>query len=266
VKYERSNRTGNEFDAEMLQELGEQPGIRHFDIAPRDRDRATTIFTVTPVSVFDVNASFFYGHDKYPETTYGLQDNKNNGYTVGFDVVPNAMVNFGLNYGREKYDTYQASRTANPPPDPTFTDARRDWNNTVNDKVNTFSTNLNLVKAIARTDIRIGYDVSDGATNYTYGLVANTTLAAPVQYITQPKNRLDVAKVDVQYFVRQNLALGVAYWYEDWTVKDFALDPGIIDALVVRNPTNNALTGFYTGYSNAPYTANTFFMRMRYLW
>lgn len=266
VKYERSNRTGNELDLDMLTELGEQPGIRHFDIAPRDRNRVTGTFTVTPKPIFDVNASIFYGHDKYPETTYGLQDNKNNGYTVGFDVVPNAIVNFGLNVGQEKYDTYQTSRTSNPAPDPTFTDARRDWNDTINDKVNTFSVNLNLVKAIRKTDIRFGYDVSDGNTNYTYGLVANTTLTAPVQYGTQPKNRLDVGKVDVQYFVRQNLALGVAYWYENWKVQDFALDPAVIDTLIVRNPANNALTGFYTGYANAPYKANTFFVRMRYLW
>jgi MtrB/PioB family decaheme-associated outer membrane protein len=263
IKYERSNRTGNEFDEQMLRELGEQPGIRHFDIAPRDRDRVTGTFTVTPTSIVDVNASISYGHDKYPETTYGLQDSKVNGYTVGFDLVPNAIVNFGLNFGREKYDTYQASRTSNPAPDPTFTDARRDWNNTINDKVNTFSANLDLVKAIKRTDIRFGYDISDGNTNYTYGLVPNTTLAAPVQYATQPKNRLDVGKVDVQYFIRANLALGAAYWYENWKVQDFALAPAIIDTLIVRNPTNNALTGFYTGYAYEPYKANTFFLRMR---
>jgi MtrB/PioB family decaheme-associated outer membrane protein len=266
VKYERSNRTGNEFDEEMLRELGEQPGIRHYDIAPRDRDRVTGTFTVTPMTIFDVNASIFYGHDKYPETTYGLQDNKNQGYTLGFDLVPNAKVNFGLNYGREKYDTFQASRTSNPLPDPTFSDARRDWNDTINDKVNTFSANLSLDKAITKTDIRLGYDISDGNTNYIYGLVANTTLPAPVQYGTQPKNRMDVAKVDVQYYVRPNLALGAAYWYENWKVQDFALDPAIIDALIVRNPATNALTGFYTGYANEPYKANTFFLRMRYLW
>jgi len=185
---------------------------------------------------------------------------------VGFDIVPNATVNFGLNYGQEKYDTLQASRTSNPAPDPTFSDPRRDWTNTINDKVNTFSTNLSLDKAIPRTDIRLGYDISDGNTNYTYGLVANTTLPTPVQYGTQPKNRLDVGKVDVQYYVRKNLALGAAYWYENWKVQDFALDPAIIDDLIVRNPTSNALTGFYTGYANEPYKAHTFWLRMRYLW
>ncbi len=266
VKYERSNRTADRFDQAILDEIGEQPGVRHYDIAPRDRDRVTGTFTVTPKPVFDVTASIFYGHDNYPETVYGLQDNKNKGYTVGFDVVPNAMVNVGVNFGQEEYDTFQTSRTSNPAPDPTFTDPRRDWSNTINDTVNTYDVTLNLVKAIARTDIRVSYDVSDGNTNYVYGLVPNTTLTAPVQYATQPANRLDVGRVDVQYFVRANIALGAAYWYEQWRVQDFALDPAVIDALVVRNPTNNALTGFYTGYANEPYKANTVFVRMTYLW
>jgi MtrB/PioB family decaheme-associated outer membrane protein len=266
VKYERATRTSNGFDQDILVELGEQPGMRHYDIAPRDRNRVTATFTVSPKPVFDVNGSLFYGHDSYPETTYGLQDNKNQGWTLGFDIVPSAMVNFGLSYGQEKYDTLQASRTSNPAPDPTFNDPRRDWNDTINDKTNTFSTSLNLIKAIKRTDIRFSYDISDGATNYTYGLVPNTTLTAPVQYLTQPTNRLDVGRVDVNYFVRANVSLGAAYWYENWKVQDFALDPAVINNLIVRNPTSNALTGFYTGYANEPYKANTFFVKMSYLW
>ena len=268
VKYEHAARKGNGFDEELLTEIGEQTGMRHYDIAPRDRNRVTTLFTVTPTSIFDVNASYFYGHDNYPDTVFGLQDNKNRGWTAGFDVVPNAMVNFGLSYGQEKYDTFQYSRTSNPlsATDQTFLDPRRDWSDTINDKVNTFSANLNLVKAIKKTDIRFLYDISDGNTNYYYGLASNTTIATPVQYTTQPTSRLDVGRVDAQYFVRANLALGVAYWYEQWKTQDFALNPAIIDTLVVRNPTNNALTGFYTGYANEPYKANTFFVRMTYLW
>src|SRR5215471_12877256 len=63
VKYEHSKRTASGFDQDILVEIGEQPGMRHYDIAPRDRNRVTGTFTVTPKPVFDVNASIFYGHD-----------------------------------------------------------------------------------------------------------------------------------------------------------------------------------------------------------
>ena len=286
LKYEHSSRTAKDFTDEMLLEIGEQVGMRYFDISPRDRNRVTGIFNVTPVAKLDVNASVFYGHDTYPATapvetmnptgeTFGLRDNKNKGYTLGFDVIPNAVVSFGANFGQEKYDTFQYSRTSNPynpngtPPDVTFVDPRRDWNDTINDKTNTYSVYLNLTKAIEKTDIRLGYDVSDGNTLYTYGLVPNTTIAAPLSYNTQPKNKLEVFKLDANYFIRPNVALGAAYWYENWSVADFGLDPGVLNGNIVRNPNSNppnALTGFYSGYSNDPYKANTFFVRMRYLW
>src|SRR5262249_15225327 len=147
----------------------------------------------------------------------------NNGYSVGFDIVPNAIVSLGLNYGFEKYTTFQWSRTANPltPTDPGFLDPRRDWNLDTSDKVNTLSANVDLIKAMTKTDIRLSDDLSDGATNYVYGLAPVTTLAAPVPYNTQPRNRIEVAKADVQYFIRVNVAIGVAYWYEHYKVQDF---------------------------------------------
>jgi MtrB/PioB family decaheme-associated outer membrane protein len=38
TKYEYSTRTGSGFDAHLLEEVGEQPDTRHFDIADRDRN------------------------------------------------------------------------------------------------------------------------------------------------------------------------------------------------------------------------------------
>jgi len=261
LKYEYSKRTGTGFDEELLTEIGEHAELRHYDIAPRDRDRVTALLTITPVGFLDLNGSLSTGHDKYPDSYFGLRDNKNNGYSVGFDIIPNAIVSLGLNYGFEKYTTFQWSRTANPltPTNPDFLDPRRDWNLDTLDKVHTISANLDLTKAIKKTDIRLSYDLSDGATNYTYGLAPVTTLTPPVQYTTQPKNRIEVAKADVQYFIRANVAVGAAYWYEHYKVQDFAFDP----ALLAPQALPFAL---YSGYAYAPYTANTGFLRMTYLW
>ena len=57
---------------------------------------------ITPWSFLDLNGSIFDGHDKYPASYFGLKDNKNRGYSVGFDLVPNETVNFGVSYGFEK--------------------------------------------------------------------------------------------------------------------------------------------------------------------
>ena len=104
------------------------------------------MFTVTPVSFFDVNASVFDGRDNYRDSYFGLRDNKNTGYGVGFDIVPSNMVNFGVNYGYEKYKALAWSRTANPLTATVlqFLDPNRDWSLDTRDKVKTLTASLGL--------------------------------------------------------------------------------------------------------------------------
>jgi MtrB/PioB family decaheme-associated outer membrane protein len=259
LKWEYSTRSGAA-DQTALPD-SEQPLMRQYDVANRDRNRVTALFTVTPVAIFDVNASIYTGHDKYPDTYFGLRDFKNNGYTVGFEIIPNAKLSAGVNYGYDKNDAFQWSRSANPlsATDVTFLDPLRDWNLTTLDKVNTVTVYADCLKAIAKTDIRLSYDLSDGKSNQNYGVVPNSTLATPVQYILQPKNRMQVAKLDGKYYIRPNVALGAAIWYEEYSVQDFALDPATLAPQALP-------FGLYTGYVYAPYGATTGFVRVTYLW
>ena len=63
AKYEFSSRTGSGFEEHLLEEVGEQPETRHFDIANRDRTRASVILTVIPVSYLSINGSVGTGKD-----------------------------------------------------------------------------------------------------------------------------------------------------------------------------------------------------------
>lgn len=261
LKYESSDRTGHDFDEALLADIGEHVELRHYDIAPRDRRRTTALLTLTPVSYLDLNGTLFAGHDRYPETYFGLRDNQNDGYTVGFDLIPDSKITAGFNYGHETYSAFQWSRTANPlsSTDVTFLDPRRDWNLTTDERVLTYTATLDLIKAIRRTDIRLSYDLSDGYTNYDYDVVANATIPVPQQYKTQPRNRIVAAKVDGQYFVRANVAVGATYWYEEYSVQDFAFDPTLLAPQALP-------FAMYSGYVYEPYKAHTAFVRMTYLW
>ena len=60
------------------------------------------------------------------------------------------------------YSSLQKSRNANPPPDPTWTDPTRNWTlDNDDEKVNTFTLYVDLLRAVRNTDIRFGYDYSD---------------------------------------------------------------------------------------------------------
>jgi MtrB/PioB family decaheme-associated outer membrane protein len=261
VKYEHSSREGSGFEAHLLEEVGEQPETRHYDIANRKRDRFTTIVSVIPVSLLALNASVGHGQDDYDETGFGLRDSESNSWSVGFDLTPNEIVGVGVNYSSEKYTANQYSRTASPPPSPQFDDPTRDWWTDSKDTVKTFTTSLDLLKALPRTDIRVGYDLSDGKATYVYGAASLSTIfpTTPLQQLTPLKNRLSTAHADVQYFVRPNVALGVVYWYEDYAVSDFSQGPETMNAL-------NQPNSIYSGYLQRDYTAHTAWLRVAYLW
>jgi hypothetical protein len=270
-KYEHSRRTGSGFEAALLDEVGEQPLTRHYDIADRDRDRTTATVTVTPIAQLDVSASVSTGKDDYRNSGFGLRDNKNNTWSLGFDAVPIDTVSFGLNYGFEKYTALQYSRTSNPLPNPFFDDPTRDWSLDQDDKVKTFTASLDFLKTIPKTDIRFGVDLSDGKATYVYGgpAVSNSTVftaAVPLAQLPPLKNKLTTGRFDIQHFVRSNVAVGVAYWYEDYKVDDFSLNSTTINQLNPTTATGTFASTIYSGYLYRNYTVHTGWLRLTYLW
>ncbi len=269
---EKSSRTGSGDDFEMLAEIGEQTAMRHFDIANRDRTRSSLILQVTPVAVLGFNASVATGHDDYSESYFGLRDNKNHSYSLGFNLVPKDSINFGVEYVYEKYAAVQWSRTSNPLPSPSFDDPSRDWGIDSSDKVNTVTANLDLIKTFPKTDIRFGFDLSDGKSTYVYNLGPNSTVLTGINYgpgnvfnpipivqLAPNRTKLTTGRADLQYFVRANVALGAGYWYEEYRSEDFSLNGTTINQL-------NLPSAILSGYYYRPYTGQTVWLRMSYLW
>ena len=274
AKYERSTREGEGFQPALLAEVGEQLTMQHYDIADRNRTRFSTMLTLTPVSAVSLNASIGTGKDDYENSGFGLRDNTNDFWSAGFDVVPNDRVTLGVNYGSEKYEALQYSRQtsldpATPAGQEQFADPKRDWWLNQDDEVKTLTANLDLNKALPKTDLRLGYDRSDGKASYRYGFPADSTIftSVPLSQLTPLKNRLTAGRFDVQHFVRPNVALGLRYLYEEYKVEDFALGAGTIDRLDARNGNTNVFaSAIYAGYLFQPYKAHNWSLRMTYLW
>ena len=105
---------------------------------------------------------------------------------------------------------------ANPPPDPTWTDPSRDWTLDNNDKINTASVYLDLLRAVRRTDIRLGYDYSDSGNSFVHGGPRVATLAAAGQFIPLPdvENTWHRLTADVQYFLTQRAGIGAGCYFD----------------------------------------------------
>lgn len=276
--FEHTKRNSIGLSVEDIVGTGSQDALRFYDEASRDRNRGTLMVEFTPVSMVGVNFSLAAGKDDYqgadPAQQFGLLNNKNASYTAGVNVSPSAKVNFGADYGRETYNSLQQSRNANPLPDASWTDLNRNWTLTNDETVNNFSVYVNLAKAIAKTDIRFGYDYSDSDQSFVHGGPRIPALAALGTFVAFPNvtNTWQHATVDVTYAVSKKVGVGFSYYFEKFDVADFATintaGPATLPISTLGAQTDTAridwLGAITTGYGNRPYKGQTGFVRIFY--
>jgi hypothetical protein len=258
---------------------GTQPTLRYYDEADRDRTRGSIIVTAMPMDTVDVFASFAGWNDKYradPSAPveragelFGLQEADVTAFTFGVNASPMERVTLGASYGRESYGSFQLSRNANPPPDPSWTDPNRNWNLDNEDVTNTFNLYVDLLRAVRNTDIRFAYDFSDSNNSFQYGGPRIAALTANNQFIPLPDvdNSWHRLTADVRYFVNDRAGIGIGYYFDkfdvtDWNTIDSEGPVGFASATGV--PRIDWLGGLITGYGNRPYTGSTLSLRALY--
>jgi hypothetical protein len=254
--YVHTTRTGDGLDEEALSDIGEQVSLRQFDISDRTRDPTTLLVTVLPSSLFSVNASIGAGKDDRPEAQFGLADSTFGVYGVGVDVAPRDGVTFGLSYGYETYSSLSRSRQANPGAQ--SNDPTRDWSTDGDEHVHNLAASLDVLQAIPRTELRFGYDFTRSRATWLYGVAPNSALVRPVP-LPAIRNEWQVASFDLRHAIRRDLSLGVAYQYEKVAVDDFAFNPSTLNRIDLPST-------FILGRVYGPYTANTVWLTVRYLW
>lgn len=290
-RYEHSAKRGDATDEAQreLFRIGEQPQIRHFDIASRDRDRFTLLGTVMPIATLSLNGSVTVGNDDYLESVFGVRDNNHRVYSFGADVLASETVTISGSYTYEKYFTLSRSRQANPP-SPAITyeqfltlnqqtghgvqvaDASRNWATNANDRTHTvfFTADFVAVRG-SKLDLSLSYDYSRNRGTYDYitGPVEDRTLPEEVivDVSTLPtptalpptRSVLNRGTLDTVYNLTPRVGIGVSVWYEDYDVQDFTLDEE-------NNRTLARGSTLLMGYLYRPYTATTVWARMLYRW
>jgi MtrB/PioB family decaheme-associated outer membrane protein len=280
TKFEHAERRGEGIEHGELElaAINEQPGMRHYDIAPRDRNRVTVLGSVTPSGMVSFYASVAAGKDDYrlelpqtatpPESLFGLRDNMHQVVTFGVDAVPSDLVNVGASYSFEHYNALNRSRQANPGAE--FVDPRRNWSAEGTDHVHSVILFAGVNKIADKVDLQFNYDFNRARAVYEYiaGAVANRTLPEETVITTAlpPPTALPIVKsdlgrgaVDLMYALTSHVGLGVSWWYEQYRVTDFTLD-------AEANPELARGQAVLLGYLYRPYTANTVWGRMVYRW
>lgn len=283
--YEHTRRIGDGFSEAAIEDGGAQPGLRFYDESDMDRNKGTTILSVTPNGMMELTFSFAGGKDIYKGEghEFGLLDNRNASYNGMVDLYPRDGVSFGANYGFEKFSSLQKSRNANPISGivgayESFIDPNRDWSLNNDERVKNFGAYLDLLKALKNTDIRFSYDYSDSDNAFIHSgprileLSTNTAftpgdikpcatgLTSCFEALPHVTNTWQQMKVDLKYMFRPKIGVGVGYWYEKLAISDYStltLDDG--------TPRIDPLGEISTGYGNRPYKGQTGMVRLIFI-
>lgn len=255
AEYELSDRNGSGLNEGLLTQIGEQPDMRHYDVANRTRNRFTGEVNLVPNDLWTISASAGLGKDDYPDSYFGLEESAFQTFSLGADFRQANGFGGGASYNYEHYSGDQRSRSANPGQE---TDPSRDWTVNSKERVNYFSVYVTPPTIGKNTEARLSYDYSYAVGSYFYAIVPGGPLTPPNQ-LPDVYNKLQQLHIDVRHRLSNRLAATVSYLYEPFRVYDFAFDPTVINS--IAQPSSLVL-----GYVYRPYTAHSAIFGLRYFW
>ena len=158
-----------------------------------------------------------------------------------------------------------------------FEDPNRDWTTDENRKGHSFLAYLEFPEFVRNAELRIDYDYRkyNGLYLCQPGPAYIPSPSEPggigqLPAVTSDEHRLSM---DLRYFLCHNVAIGFAYWYDDYDVSDFTLGPpgesfssGIAQPAIFEDqPAESAINSIVLNYFYRPHTSHTGWMRLTYL-
>ena len=253
---EFADRTGTGLDEDSLAHIGEQPALRHYDIANRQRRKLSAQVELFPTEALSATVSAGFGNDDYEDSYFGLQEAAFRVAGFGVDYQHSTGIGVGGSYNYERYTGFHTSRSASPGEQ--AADPLRDWTTDSTESVHYFSFYIAPPRIGRGTEARFSYDYSNARARYVYGLMPGSPLTPPVQ-LPVAYNRLQELRGEVRHRLSRNLAATASYTYEPFKVYDFAMDPSVINGIV--QPSSLVL-----GYVYRPYTAHSAIVGILYFW
>jgi MtrB/PioB family decaheme-associated outer membrane protein len=255
ARYDYADRSGSGLDEASLIDIGEQPLMRHYDLANRTRNRFSGQVDVIPNDTWIFSGSAALGKDDFADSYFGLQESRFRTFSVGADFRQPNGFGGGVSYNYERYSGIQRSRSANPGQE---NDPNRDWTIDTVERVDYFSIYATPPRIGSKTEARLSYDYSLAKGSSFYAIVPGGPLTPPSQ-LPQVHNKLQQLNVDVRHRLTSRFVAKVTYLYEPFRVFDYAFDQSVVNGIV--QPSSLVL-----GYIYRPYTAHSAVVAVMYFW
>ncbi len=240
-------------------------GFRRFNWADRDRDATDLLAQFSPTDRFAFSTTYTVGHDSYPSSSWGVQDDRNT--EVGSDVsyMANQRLTVFASYTYEIYRLGELNkyRDGQNPNNPTY-----DYRIAERDLMQTFGAGLTGTLVPKKLDVEARLDYARGATflGTTNPLTPVAQTGTPTQQASSVLNATatDFPEIthaytpfhlSLRYNVNANWSGTVGFNHEEWESSDFRTNN--LGTLIYSSPvTPIAVSGFPLGNQLLPYRAN----------
>jgi MtrB/PioB family decaheme-associated outer membrane protein len=226
-----SARDGSTYEELTAVDPPQNPLMRKYNLADRNRDNIGLYANLTPSSYYSIGFSIDGYSDSYDKSVVGLTSSRSTSLNIDVSGMLSESTGVTVFLGTEKIQSEQAGSSAFADPD---------WIANNEDSFDNFGIGVTHVLIENSLDIGADYTLANSRGKIT---VNGSATAEPFPDFT---TRLDSIRLYANYHVDENMSFRLAYWHETYDISDWASDG--VDANTVSN-----LLGFGAGdgsYSN----------------
>lgn len=193
----------------------ENPAMRKFNMADRERDLGRAYIAVSPLTWLSIGLTADVTEDEYNDSQIGLTDAEQNSYALDVSITPVQHINLYLFGARDEIQSHMAGSSSFSSPD---------WFARQRDTVHTVTSGVELDQLFKNISLGL---------NYTHSRSRGEIAQLPVPAIPFPdlRTRLNSAGLYVKYALKERLVLRFDYYKERYRTEDWALDGVDVDTV-----------------------------------
>ena len=238
VNLSTAKRTGDSYSPSILILPGENPLLRKYYLADRDRNKGGLSFTLKPVEKISVGFGVDFAKDDYSNSPLGLTSDRDTTYSADLAWAVQENLGFHFFFTRDNVKSEQAGMMVTSL-----------WTGNEQDQVDTAGIGMNWTGMDSK--LRSGLDYVYSRSRSAIALQGAAVTTALPDYT----GRLHSLRLYGNYRMQQNLTLGLHYTYERFNSVDWALDN------VVYNTIPQVLT---LSQTSPDYNVSAVAMTLRY--
>ncbi len=219
-KAAHANRSNSDYNTVDETQPPENPLMRKYNMADRQRDSASLNAGFIPHERINIGMSVDLAQDDYSNSPLGLTKSREASYNTDASVILTDVTTLHVFASWQRIKSNQAgSQTFSTP----------DWSSKNNDTFDSYGIGVKHQLIKDKLDVGADYVLSRST-----GKV-NVDSGAPGADFPDLKTDLDSVKLYSDYHLKENLTLHAAYWFEHYNSKDWMLDgvdPGTIPNVI----------------------------------